>query len=129
MFLNTLTLIYASAAAFANPLARSIGQPPGLIDLGYAKHILTSINKTTSGHKVAIYQNIRFANPPTGALCFRRPDINLPVVDEIQDGKAPLHSLDRISSAPPYVPFPRLNSTTWRQEECLFLDVCASQRA
>jgi carboxylesterase type B len=117
-----LTFVYVTAAAFANPVSQSC-EPEGLIDLGYARHIPTSTNKTASGHKVAIYKNIRFANAPTGDLRFRKPDTNLAVVEEIQDGNVPPRSLDCISSAPPYVPFPDINGTTWGQEDCLFLDV------
>lgn len=94
---------------------------PGLVDLGYAKHVPTYINTTSSGHRVAIYENIRFANPPTGDLRFRAPDTNLPIVQGIQDGRVPWASRDCIASAPSYLPLP-VNGT-WGHEDCLFLDV------
>ncbi|KAK2593461.1 hypothetical protein QQS21_008834 [Conoideocrella luteorostrata] len=96
---------------------------PNVVDLGYAKHIPTYINKTLSGHKVAIYKNIRFANPPIGDLRFRAPDTRLPKVTGVQDGKVPWRSTACLSSAPGYVPFPEINGTTWGVEDCLFLDV------
>lgn len=97
--------------------------PPGLVQLGYARHIPTYINTTTSGQRVTIYKNIRFANAPTGNRRFRAPDTKLPRVDAIQDGKLPWQSADCIASAPGYIPFPGLNGRTWGREDCLFLDV------
>lgn len=106
--------------------------PPGLIDLGYARHIPTSINTTASGLRVAIYNNIRFARSPTGNLRFRAPNTDLPHIDDIQDGTTSPdgpggpggpNDVSCISSAPWYIPFPGLNGTTWGQEDCLFLDV------
>ncbi len=99
-------------------------EPQGLVDLGYAKQVPTFVNTTTSGKKVAIYKNIRFANAPTGRLRFRLPDTKLTKVDGIQDGTVldPLQN-HCISSAPAYVPFPPYNGKTWGHEDCLFLDV------
>lgn len=94
-----------------------------LIDLGYAKHIPTFVNTTSSGIRVAIYQNIRFANPPTGDLRFRKPNTNLPHTKEIQDGHVPWRGTDCMSSAPAYVPYPDINGTSWGHEDCLFLDI------
>ena len=94
----------------------------GLVDLGYAKHVPTYINKTDSGHNVSIYKNIRFANAPTGDLRFRAPDTNLPKVNGIQTGRLPWAATSCISSAPAYIPFPQVNGT-WGHEDCLFLDV------
>ncbi|KAH6627988.1 Alpha/Beta hydrolase protein [Chaetomium tenue] len=118
------TLVSALAgSALCNPTtARSSHSDDGLIDLGYAKHVPTYINTTASGQRVAVYKNIRFANPPTGNLRFRAPDTNLPHVDGVQDGKAS-PDLSCISSAPWFIPFPGLNGTTWGSEDCLFLDV------
>ena len=96
---------------------------PDLIDLGYAKHVPTFVNETTSGRKIRIYKNIRFANPPTGYLRFRLPDTDLPVIDGIQDGDVPDLANDCVSSAPAAAPFPPYNGTTWGKEDCLFLDV------
>jgi len=95
---------------------------PGLVDLGYAKHIPTETKITTSGRKISIYKNIRFANPPTGDLRFRLPDTRLPKVNGIQDGNITELSNSCISSTPAGWPFP-WNGTTWGQEDCLFLDV------
>jgi hypothetical protein len=95
----------------------------GVVDLGYAKHIPTYTNTTASGKNITIYKNIRFANPPTGNLRFRRPDTNLPKVRDVQDGHVPWRSTNCISSAPAYIPFPDINGTTWGHEDCLFLDV------
>ncbi|SPN96553.1 uncharacterized protein DNG_00076 [Cephalotrichum gorgonifer] len=114
--LAILSHVWAVAAKCTTP-------NPNLVDLGYAKHIPTHTNKTSSGHKVHIYKNIRFANSPTGTLRFRLPDTSLPKVDGIQDGSAPALSKDCISSAPAVAPFPPYNGTTWGQEDCLFLDV------
>ncbi|KAH6630678.1 Alpha/Beta hydrolase protein [Chaetomium sp. MPI-SDFR-AT-0129] len=113
-----LTTLAAQASCFPDPDP----SPPGLIDLGYARHIPTSINTTASGVRVAIYNNIRFAQSPTGDLRFRAPNTDLPHVDGIQDGST-AEDVACISSAPWYVPFPGLNGTTWGQEDCLFLDV------
>lgn len=123
MLLKTLAFIYATADTFANPYGLPCSEPKGLIDLGYAKHVPTSVNNTASGRKVSIYKNIRFANSPTGGLRFRHPDTHLPAEHETQDGNHPPMSLDCISSAPQSVPFPDLAGRTWGQEDCLFLDV------
>ena len=100
-----------------------ISSDQGLVDLGYAKHVPTLVNETSSGRKVRIYKNIRFANPPTGEIRFRLPDTDLPAVEGIQDGKAPDLANDCISSAPAAAPYPPYNGTTWGKEDCLFLDV------
>ncbi|KAI9155470.1 lipase [Paramyrothecium foliicola] len=92
----------------------------GLVDLGYAKHVPTSINTTSSGHKVSIYRNIRFANAPTGDLRFRWPDTKLKRMNGIQNGAG---SRSCIASAPSYIPVPGVSGTTYGQEDCLFLDV------
>lgn len=114
-------LLASVARAFANP---TDCPPQGrLVDLGYAKHVPTFVNKTVSGHKVTIYKNIRFAKEPTGNLRFRAPDTRLPKVNGVQDGKVPWASTSCVSSAPGYVPFPDINGTTWGREDCLFLDV------
>jgi hypothetical protein len=122
MFFSLAIAAAAAVGVTAGPLSRTCNpHPPGVIDLGYAKHIPTYVNETTSGHKVSIYKNIRFGNPPTKELRWRRADTDLPVVEEIQDGN--IQSPSCISSAPSQVPFPGLNGTTWGQEDCLFLDV------
>lgn len=96
---------------------------PGLVDLGYAKHIPTFINKTSSGLKVFIYKNIRFAKPPTGDLRFRWPNTDIDHTDGVQDGGASWDGRNCISSAPSSIPFPDISGRTWGQEDCLFLDV------
>jgi carboxylesterase type B len=95
----------------------------GLVDLGYAKHVPTYVDTTASGRKVAVYKNIRFANPPIGNLRFRLPDVRLPKTPGIQDGNVPELENHCISSAHPGAPYPPYNGTTWGQEDCLFLDV------
>jgi hypothetical protein len=126
MMIPTFALTLLSVltrSALCNPTAaRSSQTDDGLVDLGYAKHVPTYINTTASGQRVAIYKNIRFANPPTGNLRFRAPDRNLPYVDGVQDGKV-LPDISCISSAPWFFPFPGFNGTTWGSEDCLFLDV------
>lgn len=120
---------FISAAAIISGFAAkdSIENYPtltsGLVDLGYAKHVPIYTNKTTSGHDVRIYKNIRFGNAPVGNLRFRKPDINLPIEHSIQDGKEPWGYRDCISSAPAEVLYPGLNGITWGHEDCLFLDV------
>jgi hypothetical protein len=109
-------------APFLGADARSC-TPPGLVDLGYAKHVPTYVNTTASGRRVSVYKNIRFANPPTGNLRFRLPDTQLPKTPGIQDGNVPDLENHCISSAHPGAPFPPYNGTTWGQEDCLFLDV------
>lgn len=102
--------------------------PPGLVDIGYAKHVPTSTYKTPSGRSILVYKNIRFGNPPVGDLRFRLPNTSLPSVSGIQDGKvADKHSTNCISSMPGAAPFPPYNGTTWGSEDCLFLDVWVPQ--
>ena len=96
---------------------------PGLVDLGYAKHVPTFTNTTTSGLRVAVYKNIRFGNPPTGELRFRKPDTRLQHQSGVQDGKAQLNTPGCLSTAPWYIPFLDINGTSWGHEDCLFLDV------
>jgi carboxylesterase type B len=122
MFLSTLLLLHALVVYTSGSPAQDAHQN-GLINLGYAQHVPTYVNKTVSGHKVTIYKNIRFARAPTGNLRFRAPATQLPKVKAIQNGKVPWGSTACISSAPGYVPFPDLNGTTWGREDCLFLDV------
>lgn len=129
MYLKPLLALLPCAIlhVLATPSSRATGsnlpQPNALVDLGYAQHIPTIIDTTPSGQRVAIYKNIRFANPPTGNLRFRRPSTRLPTVSGIQDGKGAPGFRECISSAPWYVPFPEINGTTWGHEDCLFLDV------
>lgn len=123
MFLHVTAMILQTALLGVMASSNCPPQPSGLVDLGYAKHIPTFVNKTVSGHNVTIYKNIRFANAPTGNLRFRAPDTNLPTQPGIQDGHAPEFSNSCISSAPAFVPFPGINGTTWGVEDCLFLDV------
>ncbi|KAL2869050.1 Alpha/Beta hydrolase protein [Aspergillus lucknowensis] len=104
---------YSSALAFT----------PTPIDLDYAIHAPTYVNSTASGTRVALYNNIRFAYPPTGNLRFRKPRTPPPHEAGIQDGRDRLYKSDCVSSAPAGIPFPGLNGSTWGQEDCLFLNV------
>ncbi|KAB8233433.1 Alpha/Beta hydrolase protein [Aspergillus alliaceus] len=93
------------------------------ISLGYATHAPTFINTTESGTKVGLYNNIRFAQPPTGNLRFRKP-VTPPLPEGgIQDGRDRLSTSDCVSSVNAQAPFPDINGTAWGQEDCLFLNV------
>lgn len=116
-----MMLALLSAVTFLAWMAQSC--PTKVVDLGYAKHIPTWTYTTSSGLKISVYKNIRFANSPTGDLRFRMPDTNLPKQVGIQDGTKQLEDRGCISTAPSYVPFPGLNGTTYGVEDCLFLDV------
>lgn len=117
-----MMLSLLSAVTFLAWAAQSC-PPPNVVDLGYAKHVPTWTNTTSSGLKLSVYKNIRFANSPTGDLRFRMPDTNLPKQHGIQDGTKQLEDRGCVSTAPWYVPFPGLNGTTFGVEDCLFLDV------
>ncbi|KAJ5115330.1 hypothetical protein NUU61_001089 [Penicillium alfredii] len=93
------------------------------INLDTATHRPTSTNTTVSGLTITLYNNIRFAQPPTGPRRFRKPQTPPPHQSGIQDGRHRLFSSDCVSTAPASVPFPELNGTTWGQEDCLFLNV------
>ncbi|OGM45680.1 putative carboxyl ester lipase [Aspergillus bombycis] len=93
------------------------------IDLGYAIHTTTFINTTESGAKVGLYNNIRFAQPPTGNLRFRKPVTPPSHEDGIQDGRDRLTTSDCVSTVHPQAPYPGINGTSWGQEDCLFLNV------
>ncbi|KAE8151623.1 Alpha/Beta hydrolase protein [Aspergillus avenaceus] len=95
--------------------------PP--IDLGYATHKPTFVNTTSTGTKVGLYNNIRFAQPPTGALRFRKPRTPPSNETGVQDGRVRLFASDCVSAVHPGAPFPGINGTTWGQEDCLFLNV------
>ncbi|PGH04908.1 hypothetical protein GX51_03204 [Blastomyces parvus] len=92
------------------------------VDLGYAVHAPTFLNITASGIKLGNYNNIRYAQPPTGNLRFRNPRTPPPRQHGIQNGVMD-PSPDCVSSAHPYVPFPGLNGTHWGTEDCLYLNV------
>jgi len=115
--------LFDALAQFIVTVSSTASEPDGLVDLGYAKHVPTFINKTDSGRSVSIYKNIRFGNPPIGNLRFRKPDTRLPREEAIQDGRVPWGNRSCIATAPAYLPFPGLNGTTWGHEDCLFLDV------
>lgn len=93
--------------------------PP--VDLGYAIHEPTYVNITESGLKIAGYNNIRFAEPPTGSLRFRKPKTPPPQQPGLQDG-GQYPSTDCVSSVPAAIPMPG-EGTHWGQEDCLFLNV------
>ena len=119
-----LIIVGWSEYAAAAPNGNQPEDPPGLVDLGYAKHIPSYVNTTLSGKtNLTIYKNIRFANAPTGDLRFRKPNTQIPRIDDIQDGLYPEKATECIASAPAYAPFPGLNGTTWGHEDCLFLDI------
>ncbi len=120
--LQSLTLI--SSLAFAlSPSPSSSPCSPGLVDLGYAKHVPSFVNTTKSGQAITVYKNIRFGNPPTGDLRFRKPDTKLPKQQGIQNGLLPNGATACISSVPAGAPYPGINGTYWGHEDCLFLDV------
>ncbi|KAH8898893.1 putative lipase 2 [Thozetella sp. PMI_491] len=101
---------------------------PGLVDLGYAKHIPSYVATTSSGNNVTVYKNIRFAKPPIGNLRFRWPDTRVPKQEGIQNGLRPDdRDTSCISSVPAQAPYPGINGTSWGHEDCLFLDVWIPQ--
>jgi carboxylesterase type B len=114
LFLLLLTL--------TSPIATTAQDFPE-IDLGYATHTPTFINATASGTKIGLYNNIRFAQPPTGSLRFRKPRTPPAHENGTQDGRDRLSTSDCVSTVHPQVPFPGINGTTWGQEDCLFLNV------
>jgi len=86
-------------------------------------HLPTYQNTTASNLTYATYANIRFAQPPTGQLRFRKPVTPPPQEKQIQDGKYSLGTTDCLITVPSYYPFPGVNGTSWGHEDCLFLDV------
>jgi carboxylesterase type B len=105
------------------PLNAAITSNSNIVDLGYARHRPTHTNTTKSGQNVLSYMNIRFAQPPTGPLRFKKPVVPPHYSEGIQDGLYPPLFTDCISAAPPVVPFPGINGTAWGHEDCLFLNV------
>jgi carboxylesterase type B len=93
-----------------------------LVDLGYAAHVPTFINKTSRGLRYANYNNIRFAAPPLGQLRFRQPKPPLKQ-QGVQNGSAPRFSTDCVSAIPNIFPDQGLGTRAWGQEDCLFLNV------
>lgn len=110
----TLSILFYSIC-----LARHLTQD--IVDLGYAKHVVTTTNITERGHQIKIYKNIRFARPPVEHLRFKWPQSPL-YQSGLQNGTAPYDSTC-VSSAPAYVPYPPFNGTQLGNEDCLFLDV------
>jgi carboxylesterase type B len=115
-FLITLTgfALLAEAASISHS---------NIVDLGYARHRPTYTNTTRSGQNVLSYMNIRFAQPPTGSLRFKKPAVPPHYSEGIKDGWFPPRYTDCISAAPSVVPFPDINGTAWGHEDCLFLNV------
>ncbi|KAE8330678.1 Alpha/Beta hydrolase protein [Aspergillus sergii] len=113
LFLSTISSLLPTVTAQTFPQ----------IDLGYATHTPTFINTTQSGAKVGLYNNIRFAQPPTGPHRFRKPVTPPLHEDGIQDGRDRLTTSDCVSSVNSQAPFPGINGTSWGQEDCLFLNV------
>ncbi len=97
--------------------------PDYLVDLGYAKHVPTWINTTSTGAKLLNYNNIRYAQPPTGEKRFRKPVTPPPHQPGIQNGNRSSWETDCISSCTPGAPFPLLSGHTWGSEDCLLLNV------
>jgi hypothetical protein len=90
---------------------------------GYATHIPTYTNTTITNITYATYANIRFAQPPTGELRFRKP-VTPPLKESrIQDGKYTQNATDCLIATPSWYPLPGINETSWGREDCLFLDV------
>jgi carboxylesterase type B len=94
-----------------------------LVNLGYAKHIPTYTNKTSTNTTLLNYNNIRYAQPITGNSRFRKPRTPPSYQPGIQSGNLSSWKTDCLSSAPIGVPFPLLNGSTWGSEDCLFLNV------
>ncbi|KAL3474096.1 Alpha/Beta hydrolase protein [Aspergillus californicus] len=117
--ISVLLVVFSVLSVFSN----AHYQQSTPVDLGYAIHVPIYVNSTVSGTQVYLYNNIRFAQPPTGDLRFRKPRTPPPQEAGIQDGMYPLSTTDCVSSAPQQVPYPGINGTTWGQEDCLFLNV------
>jgi carboxylesterase type B len=121
MITHLFSFIVCIAAAYTE-LSREPEPKFPNIDLGYAVHAVTSINITASGLQIANYNNIRYAQPPTGKLRFRKPATPPPHAHGILNGTEYI-STDCVSSAPSEIPFPGINGTYWGSEDCLFLNV------
>ena len=119
IFKTVLTFLFCNLA-YTDP---QHGDNSNVIDLGYAKHVPTWINRTSTGRVLFNYNNIRYAQPPNGQNRFRKPQTPPLYQQGIQDGKMSSWETDCISSAPVGVPFPLLNGSTWGSEDCLFLNV------
>lgn len=116
-----LLISVLSFGHLSNAVFTAEGFPP--IDLGYAIHEPTYINVTHTGLKIAGYKNIRFAEPPTGPLRFRKPQTPPPQQTGIQDGSQYI-STDCVSSVPAGISqLPGIEGNHWGQEDCLFLNV------
>ncbi|KAB8224951.1 Alpha/Beta hydrolase protein [Aspergillus novoparasiticus] len=119
MYSNILLILSTISSLLPPVTAQTFPQ----IDLGYATHTPTFMNTTQSGTKVGLYNNIRFAQPPTGTHRFRKPVTPPLHEDGIQDGRDRLTKSDCVSSVNSQAPFPGINGTSWGQEDCLFLNV------
>ncbi|EGD91322.1 hypothetical protein H112_01127 [Trichophyton rubrum D6] len=119
---HLLSLAILSLPATAGYLQQDVASFPP-VNLGYATHVPTYINVTSNGLKHANYNNIRFAQPPVGALRFRRP--KTPPLREhgVKNGSAPMFATDCVSAIPNIFPPQGLPSRSWGQEDCLFLNV------
>lgn len=116
----SLAILYLPATA-GYPHQDVASFPP--VNLGYATHVPTYINVTSNGLKYANYNNIRFAQPPVGALRFRRPKTPPPREHGVKNGSAPMFATDCVSAIPNIFPPQGLPSRSWGQEDCLFLNV------
>jgi carboxylesterase type B len=99
------------------------------VDLGYARHQPTWINTTSTGAELLNYNNIRYAQPPLGSSRFRKPVVPPAYQYGVQDGNISSWETDCLSSAPPGIPFPLINGSTWGSEDCLFLNVIKPKSA
>ncbi|PPJ52236.1 hypothetical protein CBER1_09721 [Cercospora berteroae] len=117
--------ILAIALAAAAQSTGLVNDDFPIVDLGYARHAPTKINQTTLNNiSYATYPNIRFAQPPVGALRFRKPKIPPPYAEGVQNGVVSQNETNCIQAIPGYfTSLPGLNETSWGQEDCLFLDV------
>ncbi|PGH06545.1 hypothetical protein AJ79_06484 [Helicocarpus griseus UAMH5409] len=120
-FAKTTAALTIVAISFANPTNPT--DPFPTVDLGYATHVPTYINETSSGFRYANYNNIRFAEPPLGALRFRRPKTPPPKQYGIQNGSAPRFATDCVSAVPGIFPDLGIGTRSWGREDCLFLNV------
>ncbi|KKZ60505.1 hypothetical protein EMCG_04829 [[Emmonsia] crescens] len=109
---------------FFPPVSVSAKEVSGFpnVDLGYAVHAATSVDVTQSGIKLGNYNNIRFAQPPTGNLRFRKPVTPPPKQSGVQNGDMD-PTPDCVSSTSPQVPLPGISGQHSGTEDCLFLNV------
>ena len=64
LLLMTASILFCCNFTFANPRFRDH------VDLGDARHLVTTTNITGRGYEIGIYKKIRFAQPPIEDLRF-----------------------------------------------------------